>query len=190
LLPFIEEADYSETRQAVKSRPKQKSPARACRAGSWKRQVSTFPAPGTNFWGVKLSAKSDYAARAALALARRYPSGKAYKVEALAASEGVPANYLVQILLSLKAADIVQSQRGKEGGYLLAKAPAEITLGDVLCAMEGQVFDTPTLADPRCPPELRAAWSVLRQRLEQGAHAISLQDLLDQATEKVKMYYI
>ena len=58
---------------------------------------------------MKLSVKSDYAARAVLGLARHNPSGRAVKVEGLAAEQGVPANYLVQILIELKAQGIARS---------------------------------------------------------------------------------
>jgi Rrf2 family protein len=139
---------------------------------------------------VKLSVKSDYAARAVLGLARHYPGGVAVRVEDLAAEQGVPANYLVQILIELKAQGIARSVRGKEGGYLLGRLPAEITLGDVLRAVHGTVFDTPALSDPECPPELRRAWQRLQQTVEAAADAITFQQLLDESAEKAKMYYI
>lgn len=139
---------------------------------------------------MKLSVKSDYAARALLSLARAYPSGEARKIEDLAAEHDLPAGYLVQILLELKAKHLVKSQRGKAGGYLLARPPAEITFTELLRAMHGQVFDSPALSDPRCPPELRAAWLTLRRRLEEAGDSISLQDLIDQGPDKAKMYYI
>jgi Rrf2 family transcriptional regulator, cysteine metabolism repressor len=139
---------------------------------------------------VKLSVKSDYAARAVIALARHYHSGEAQKVEELASAQGVPANYLVQILIELKAQKIVKSIRGKEGGYLLARPPAEISLGDVLRAVHGSVFDTPALSDSQCPAELRAAWKNLQDTLEKTADAITFQQLLEQSAEKEKMYYI
>ena len=137
-----------------------------------------------------MSVKSDYAARAVLGLARHYPKGEALRVEDLAAEQGVPANYLVQILIELKAQGIARSVRGKEGGYLLGKAPAEITLGDVLRAVHGTVFDTPALSDPDCPVELRHAWQRLQRAMEAAADAITFQQLLEAATEKEKMYYI
>ena len=139
---------------------------------------------------MKLSVKSDYAARAVIGLARRYPSGDALKVEELAAENGIPANYLVQILLELKSRHIVRSFRGKDGGYLLARAPAEITLGDVLRCVHGRVFDPPALTDPTCPPELRAAWTRLQTALDETADAITFQHLLDAGADKEKMYYI
>ena len=108
----------------------------------------------------------------------------------LAAAQAIPANYLVQILIELKAQNIVKSIRGKEGGYLLARSSAEISLGDILRAVHGQVFDTPALSDPQCPPELRAAWNKLQETLDQTADSITFQQLLEQGAEKEKMYYI
>jgi len=139
---------------------------------------------------VKLSVKSDYAARAVLGLARHHPEGVALRVEDLAAEQAVPANYLVQILIELKAQGIARSVRGKEGGYLLARPPAEISLGDVLRAVHGTVFDTPALSDPDCPPELRRAWLRLQRTMETAADAITFQNLLEEGAEKEKMYYI
>ena len=134
--------------------------------------------------------KSDYAARAVLGLARHYPSGAALRVEELAAEQGVPAHYLAQILVELKAQGIAKSVRGKEGGYLLARPPGEITLGDVLRAVHGQVFDTPALSDPDCPPELRRAWRRLQRAMEAAATAMTFQQLIEESAEKEKMYYI
>ena len=139
---------------------------------------------------MKLSVKSDYAARAVIGLSRHYPTGTAMKVEELASASSTPANYLVQILIELKARHIVKSVRGKEGGYLLARPPAEISLGDVLRCVHGRVFDPPALSDPHCPPELRAAWKKLQIALDQTADAITFQQLLDESSDKEKMYYI
>jgi Rrf2 family protein len=139
---------------------------------------------------VKLSVKSDYAARAVLGLARHYPTGIALRVEDLATEQGIPSNYLVQILIELKAQGIVRSLRGKDGGYLLARPPAEITLGDVLRSVHGTVFDTPALTDPDCPPELRRAWHRLQSTVDAAANGITFQQLLEESSEKEKMYYI
>lgn len=139
---------------------------------------------------MKLSVKSDYAARAVIGLAKHFPTGAALKVEELAAESGTPANYLVQILIELKSRNIVKSVRGKEGGYLLARPPAEITLGDVLRCVHGRVFDPPALHDPHCPPELRGAWNKLQTALDDTADSITFQQLLDESADKAKMYYI
>ena len=112
------------------------------------------------------------------------------RAEDLAAEQGIAANYLVQILLELKTQGLVRSVRGKEGGYLLARPPAEITLGAVLRAMHGPLFDTPALNDANCPLELRRAWQGLQGALDAAADAINFQQLLDEAPDKEKMYYI
>ena len=139
---------------------------------------------------MKLSVKSEYAARAVLGLARHYPESAALRMEDVAEEQGVPPKYLPQILLELKARGIVRSVRGKEGGYLLARAPAEITLGDVLRAAHGPVFDSPGLSSVDGPPELRRAWQKLQRALETTADAITFQQLLEEGAAKEKMYYI
>lgn len=139
---------------------------------------------------MKLSVKSDYAARAVLALARSHGSGAQQRIEQIAAEQSIPPNYLVQILIELKAQGIVRSVRGKQGGYLLARPPANVSLGDVLRCIHGEVFDTPALQDPNCPPELRSAWERLRKAAAEAADAINFQQLMEEAADKEKMYYI
>ena len=139
---------------------------------------------------MKLSVKSHYAACAVLGLARRYPGGGAAKADDLAAEQSVSPKFLVQILIELKGQGIVSSVRGKAGGYLLAKPPAEISLGDVLQAVHEELFDSPALTDPACPPELRRAWQKLQAASEAAARQITFQQLLDEGEDKAKMYYI
>ena len=139
---------------------------------------------------MKLSVKSDYATRAVLSLARNFAQGRVTRVEEVAREHNLPAAYLVQILIELKSKQLVKSVRGKEGGYLLAKAPAKITFGDVLRAVHGVILDAPALSDPNCPPEVRVAWLRLQQAADSAADSLDFQQLLDQGEEKQKMYYI
>jgi Rrf2 family protein len=84
---------------------------------------------------MRLSAKADYALRASLELAS---AGEGHvKADTLARAQSIPLRFLEQILLDLKHAGLVASQRGAEGGYWLAKAPGEISLADVIRAVEG-----------------------------------------------------
>jgi Rrf2 family protein len=140
--------------------------------------------------GLKLSVKSDYAARAVLSLARRHANGGVVRVETLAREHGIPPAYLVQILIQLKAKGLVRSQRGKEGGYSLARSPDKITFGDVLRAVHGTILDAPALTDGNCPGEIRAAWERLQQAVNAAADSLTFQQLIEQAEEKQKMYYI
>jgi Rrf2 family protein len=112
------------------------------------------------------------------------------RIDRLASQYGISPNYLVQILIELKAKGITRSVRGKDGGYLLARAPSEISLGDVLRAVHGEVFDAPALGDANCPAELRRAWRKLKISLESTADSVTFQQLLDEGAEKEKMYYI
>jgi len=133
---------------------------------------------------VKLSVKSDYAARAVLELSRAHPGGEVVRVEDLARLHGIPPNYLVQILIALKARGLVKSVRGKDGGYLLARPPAQISLGDVLRSIHGAVFDG------NCPRELHRAWKGLRTAVESAADAVNFQQLVEEGAEKERMFYI
>jgi Rrf2 family protein len=140
--------------------------------------------------GVKLSVKTDYAARAVLDLAAYPIDGPVRKVEDLALASGTSANFLVQILIDLKSAEIVRSARGKRGGYRLARIPEEITLGDVWRAVDGQVLDTPALGDEQCPKVLRMAWASLRDSVNREADEITFAQLLDATGHDKEMYYI
>jgi Rrf2 family protein len=139
---------------------------------------------------VKLSVKSDYAARAVLWMARHYPEGQARTVDEMASAQGIPPHYLTQILGELRSARIVKSRRGKEGGFLLARPPDKISLGDLLRCVQGEVFDSPGLNSRHNPPELQAAWKRLREAFNQSANSITFQELLEERAEGGRMYYI
>lgn len=139
---------------------------------------------------MKLSVKSDYAARAVLSLARSYGRTPAKRLEQIARENGIPPNYLVQILIELKAGQIVKSIRGKSGGYQLARAPATITFEDVLQCIHGTLFDSPAFKDDRCPPELRDVWLRLRRAIESEAALINFQQLAEAETDPARMFYI
>ena len=142
------------------------------------------------FRAVKLSVKTDYAARAVLELAAHSVDGPARKVEELAAVSGTSANFLVQILVELKSAGIVVSIRGKQGGYRLAKEPADISLGSVWRAVDGVVLDSPALEDEQCPEVLRQAWGEVRTTVDAAADSITFDQLLEARNRDEEMYYI
>jgi len=82
--------------------------------------------------------RSDYGAHAVIELARHYGDGPLQCAE-IAARQKIPEAYLDQLLSSLRRAGIVRSVRGPHGGHELARAPDELTLGDVVTALEGPV---------------------------------------------------
>jgi Rrf2 family protein len=142
------------------------------------------------FRAVKLSVKTDYAARAVLELAGHPVDGPARKVEELATVAGTSANFLVQILIELKSAGIVASVRGKQGGYRLAKEPADISLGSVWRAVDGVVLDSPALEDDQCPEVLQQAWGEVRTSVNAAADNITFDQLLEARNRDEEMYYI
>jgi len=86
--------------------------------------------------GMGITAKADYAVRAMAELAAAEGS-RPVKGEQIASAQGIPLKFLLNILSELKHARIVRSHRGAEGGYLLARPASEITLADVIRAVEG-----------------------------------------------------
>jgi Rrf2 family iron-sulfur cluster assembly transcriptional regulator len=87
---------------------------------------------------VKVSTRGDYASRALLSLALHDDTGPT-SVRDIAERTGLPQPYLEQILLALKGAGLVRSKRGVGGGYVLARPPAEITLGQIVAAVDGPI---------------------------------------------------
>jgi Rrf2 family iron-sulfur cluster assembly transcriptional regulator len=88
---------------------------------------------------MKVSTRGDYAARALLSLAL-HGSDRPTSVKEIAERTGLPQPYLEQILLAVKGAGLVRSKRGVGGGYVLARAPEEITLADVIAAVDGPII--------------------------------------------------
>jgi DNA-binding IscR family transcriptional regulator len=86
---------------------------------------------------VNRSAKTEYACLAVLELAAKYGSGEPVRVRTIADRQGIPSPFLVQILLQLKSAGVVESTRGSAGGYRLTRDPATLSLGEVVSMIEG-----------------------------------------------------
>jgi Rrf2 family cysteine metabolism transcriptional repressor len=139
---------------------------------------------------MKASVKSDYACRAVEALALHHPNVRPLRIEEIALREAIPANYLVQILIELKSKGLIQSRRGKAGGYALAKAPRDITVGDVLRAVQGDVLEMPLLLEARCPEEIKRAWRRIKEAAEQAADDVTFEEICAEAKSRPEMYYI
>ncbi|RDE08583.1 RrF2 family transcriptional regulator [Pelagibacterium lacus] len=92
-----------------------------------------------------LSQKAKYALRALVALARA-PQGKPLVISEIAHSQRIPKKFLEQILLGLKHQGILDSRRGKGGGYVLLKPADQISYGEVLRAIDGPLAPLPCLS--------------------------------------------
>ena len=110
---------------------------------------------------MKISAKAEYACLAVLALAQPQSDSAPLRIREIAESHGIPERYLVQILLQLKGAGLVQSTRGAAGGYRLARSPKLISLGEVLHAIDGP-GDPPRDSDKPAARVLAAVWEAIR----------------------------
>ena len=137
---------------------------------------------------MKLTVKLDYACRALAQLARSYGNGEVSRIEDLANAEAIPSKYLAQILSELRNGGLVESRRGKQGGYLLAKAPEAISLRDVISLMEGSLFQGASNSEGESGPAVAEAWNRLQIKFEESAAAITLKELAERPAEE--MYYI
>jgi Rrf2 family protein len=130
---------------------------------------------------MRVSAKADYAVRALAELAAA-PAGQPIRAESLAASQGIPHNFLDNILGELRAAGLVRTVRGSEGGSMLARPAADITLAQVLRAVEGPLAavrgERPeTLAYTGAATRLPEVWIALRANLRKVLERVTLADL-------------
>lgn len=88
---------------------------------------------------MKITYKGDYAVKAMLDLALHYEANSVVTIHDLAGRADIPIKFLEQVLLDLKRGGFVESRRGKIGGYLLAKAPSQIKLGEIIRFIDGPI---------------------------------------------------
>ncbi len=131
---------------------------------------------------MKVSAKADYAVRAAAELAAAQPGGAPVRAESIATAQGIPQRFLENILSDLRHAGLVASQRGAEGGHRLAKPALQITVADVIRAVDGPLAavrgerpETVNYSGPAAP--LQRVWIAVRTNLRDVVEHVTLQDL-------------
>ncbi|MDX6617546.1 MAG: hypothetical protein QOD60_2637 [Solirubrobacterales bacterium] len=131
---------------------------------------------------MRISAKVDYAVRAAIVLAGS-EEGKALKGESLADAQGIPVKFLENILGEMKHHGIVASRRGADGGYWLAKAPGDVTLAEIIRAVEGPLAtvrgEAPeALSYEAAAAPLKEVWIAVRANLRGVLDRVTLADLV------------
>ena len=131
---------------------------------------------------MRITAKADYAVRAAAELAAAEADGRPVKGEQLASAQGIPQNFLENILTELRRAGIVRTRRGADGGYFLARPASEITVADVLRAVEGplaavQGTRPEALSYDGAAAHLPEVWIALRASLRDVLEHVSLHEL-------------
>jgi Rrf2 family protein len=131
---------------------------------------------------VRVSAKTDYAIRAALELAAA-EDGKPVKGERIATAQAIPLRFLENILMQLRHAGLVDSRRGAEGGYRLAKPAADVTLADVIRAIDGPLAGVSgsrpeTLGFDGVAEPMRDVWIAVRAALRGVLEQVTLADVV------------
>src|ERR671939_506882 len=128
-----------------------------------------------------LTMRSDYGAHAVIELALHYGQGPVQCAE-IAARQKIPEAYLDQLLSSLRRVGIVRSVRGPHGGHELARDPRELTLGDVVTALEGPVVPHEFVHAPAADAAGTDWWAACAVRNTWHAAAEASQRVLDQTT--------
>ena len=135
---------------------------------------------------MRITTWAEYGLICALHLARRATEGPVPGRD-IAAREALPADYVEQILLRLRRAEIVKSTRGARGGYALARTADEITVRDVIAASELTTFDlhcvTNPLEEDRCSAShncsIRPVWMMLQRKIDDVLDSVCLADLME-----------
>ena len=141
---------------------------------------------------VRVSTRGDYASRALLSLALHADTDGPTSVRDIADRTGLPQPYLEQILLALKGAGLVRSKRGVGGGYVLARDPAEITLSEIISAVDGPIvagdFGRPH-EDGACDHEgqciLLAVWASVGEHMRSHLDSFTLAEMVARARGNV-----
>jgi Rrf2 family protein len=133
---------------------------------------------------VRITSKVDYAVRAAVELAVRSPDAEARPTrgESLGEAQGIPTKYLENILSELRRAGIVGSRRGSEGGYWLQRPAAEVSVADIIRAVEGPLADVRGQAPedldyPGAAGPLEKVWMATRAALRSVLERVTLADI-------------
>ena len=132
---------------------------------------------------MKLSTRGRYGIHTMYDLALNGESGP-QSIKAIAERGGMPEAYLEQLIAGLKRAGLVISTRGAQGGYMLTRPANEITVGDVLRALEGNLslvecLDGEDCCDKACACPSRIVWQKLRDGITAIVDGITLQDMVE-----------
>ncbi|MDR1773542.1 MAG: Rrf2 family transcriptional regulator [Clostridioides sp.] len=139
---------------------------------------------------MKLSTKGRYGLKAMFILALEQQNGPV-PLKLMASKQNVSLQYLEQLFSSLKKSGLVKSVRGAQGGYLLTRAPSELTVGEILDVLEGPVNISDCILDEDlCENSAscvtRIVWEKIKRGIDEVTYSISLQDMIDDDKAKSK----
>ncbi|MEQ9239124.1 RrF2 family transcriptional regulator [Coleofasciculus sp. E2-BRE-01] len=145
---------------------------------------------------MELSCKTEYTLLALLELTGHYNQGEPLQIRQIAAQQNIPDRYLEQLLATLRRGNLVRSQRGSKGGYILAREPWTITLLDVINCLDGSTAiasDSKTSAITEASAIVQETWQEVRDRTNDILRDYTLQDLWEKLNNRQQlniMYYI
>jgi len=137
---------------------------------------------------MRISQKLEYACRALAQLAKHHDAHTITRLEELAQREAVSANFLVQILNDLRRAGLVESKRGKEGGYLLAREPVSITLKEIIDAIDPSLLVCSVSHEGESGAAVAESWSAVAAAFQEHLSQITLAQMI--VTPGGSMFYI
>ena len=137
---------------------------------------------------MKIPKKLEYACRVLLQLARRYDTGSLSQLDELAQCEDVSSNFLAQILTDFRKAGLVESRRGKSGGYLLSRPPGTISLYEVILLFEGHLLEFSSTEKGESALNVLESWKKMEHAMKEEAQSLTLDKMLEGS--EVPMYFI
>jgi Rrf2 family protein len=128
---------------------------------------------------MKFSTRAGYGLRAMVNLARNYPQQKS--LQEISKKEGISLKYLEQLFRALKKNKLVVSQKGREGGYVLAKNPKLIKVGEIIEILEGLIVPMECASgkcNVKCSCASSVVWTKLQEQIKKTLYGIKLIDLI------------
>ena len=141
---------------------------------------------------MRISAKAEYACVAMYELAASFGEAPLVRVKTIAENHAIPQRFLVQILLQLKGAGLVTSTRGASGGYQLARPPEEISLADVINAIDRASVPRPSSLGARrsaAVQAVRGIWKEIQDEEQRRLEELTLADLVRRTQQPNALSY-
>lgn len=145
---------------------------------------------------MKLSTKGRYGIKAMVDLGKEHDEITVVNLGTLAGLQGISEAYLERILSSLRAAGLVETVRGAFGGYRLLKPPKDITVGEIIHALEGSTSLVDCVdsgvtrsCDNACSCSARPLWLKLQSRIDEVLNSTTLQDMVDDYMAQIEFLH-
>ncbi len=132
---------------------------------------------------MRISARCDYACKALLELALHWPSKDPVQLHTISENQGIPTKYLVHILIQLKRMGLIESIRGKQGGYNLTRNPNEITLGEVIRDTAGPLLPLAKTA-AKSESAFAAIWGEVEGAMAKVLDKVTFEDIMNKVRGK------